>query len=321
MGEQAGVLDGRRIALTGVTGQVGASLAAGLAPGNEVFGLARYTRPGSRDEVAALGVTPVVCDYTCGDFSGVPADVDFVIHVAADTNPATVDIGIEQNVIGTGRLFHHFASATAWFYTSTTGVYWDHADDEYAYKEGDRCGGSTRVTERFHYGTTKFAGEAVAQALSVIHDVPLVMARLNWSYGRAGYGGLPGAMADMVLAGIPIEVHRDWKLMGSPIHEDDLVASLGPLLGAATVGGLAVNWAGDDAISHVELVEYISSLIGVTPTFKEVTTSSVYPRVTDNTRRQSIYGPCRVKWKDGVRRIIAERYPELTLAPADEEGP
>lgn len=314
MGDEAGVLAGRRIALTGVTGQVGGSLAAGLAGRNDVIGLARFTRPGSREEVAALGVTPVECDYTWGDFADVPDDVDVVVHVAADTNPGTLDIGIEQNAIGTGRLFHHFRSAQAWFYTSTTGVYWDHPDDQYAYKEGDRCGGSTRVTERFHYGTTKFAGEAVAQTMSVIHDVPLVMARLNWSYGRAGYGGLPGALVDMILNGIPIEVHRDWRLMGSPIHEDDLVASLGPLVAAAAVGGFVVNWAGDEAISHVELAEYIGSVIGVAPTFKEVTTSSVYPRITDNTRRRAVAGPCRVSWKDGVRRIIAERHPELELA-------
>jgi UDP-glucuronate 4-epimerase len=308
------VLDGARIAMTGVTGQVGASLAAGLARRNEVLGLARFTRPGSEDEVAALGVTPVHCDYALGDLDGVPQDVDCVLHVGADTDPATLEVGVEQNAVGTGRLLHHLRAAKAWFYTSTTGVYWDHPDDRYAYTEGDRCGGSTRVTERFHYGTSKFAGEVVAQALSAIHDVPLVVARLNWSYGKAGYGGLPGALADMVLAGIPIQVHPDWDLMGSPIHEDDLVASVGPLLGAACVGGLIVNWAGDDAVSHVELAEYIGELVGVRPVFSETTSTSVYPRVTDNARRLAVCGPCTVPWRDGVRRVIAERHPELELA-------
>jgi UDP-glucuronate 4-epimerase len=307
------VLEGARIALTGVTGQVGGSLAAGLAPRNDVLGLARFTRPGSLDDVAALGVTPVPCDYVGGDFSGVPDDVDYVVHLGADTDPATLEVGLEQNAVGTGRLFHHFSSARGWFYTSTTGVYWDHPDDQYAYVEGDRCGGSTRLTERFHYGTTKFAGEAVAQTMSVIHGVPLVIARLNWSYGKAGYGGLPGALADMVLAGIPIQVRRDWRLMGSPIHEDDLVASVGPLLGAAAVGGIIVNWAGDDAVSHVELADHIGELVGKAPIYEETTTSAVYPRVTDNARRRAICGPCAVPWRDGVRRVIAERHPELEL--------
>jgi nucleoside-diphosphate-sugar epimerase len=290
-------------------------LATGLAADNEVFGLARFTRSGSREAVESMGVVPVACDYVHGDFAGVLDDVDYVIHVAADTDPATLDIGIEQNAIGTGRLFHHFRTATAWFYTSTTGAYWDHPDDQYVYKEGDRCGGSTRVTERFHYGTTKFAGEAVAQTLSVIHQVPLVMARLNWSYGKAGYGGLPGAMLEMILAGRPIDVHQDWKNMGSPIHEEDLVASLGPFLDAAKIGGVLVNWAGDEAISTVDLAEYIGEVIGRRPTFVTTTSARSYPRITDNTRRREIYGPCRVAWREGVRRMIRERHPELELSP------
>jgi nucleoside-diphosphate-sugar epimerase len=307
------MVTGKRILLTGLTGQVGGSLAAGLAAHNEVFGLARYTRAGSQEEAEAMGVHPVVCDYVHGDFAGVPTDVDYVIHVAADTDPATLQIGVEQNAIGTGRLFDHAKQATAWFYTSTTGVYWDHPDDHYAYKEGDRCGGSTRVTERFHYGTSKFAGEAVAQTLSVIHQVPLVMARLNWSMGKAGTGGLPGALADMVLAGMPIPVHEDWEMMGSPIHEDDLVRTIGPFLEAATVGGLHVNWAGDEAISSVELADYIGQLVGVEPVYKTVRTARAYPRVTDNSRRVEISGPCLVPWKEGVRRVIADRHPDLEL--------
>jgi len=151
--------------------------------------------------------------------------------------------------------------------------------------------------------------------MSRIHRVPLVIARLNWSYGKVGNGGLPGILIDGLVAGLPIEVHQDWAMMGSPIHEDDLVASIGPFLEAATVGGTVINWAGDDAISSVELANYIGELIGVQPTFVKVRTASAYPRVTDNTRRVEVYGRCQVSWRDGVRRIIAERHPELALKP------
>jgi len=309
------MLAGKRIAMTGVTGQVGGSIAALLAPGNEVFGLARFSRPGSEREVESYGVIPVRCDYTTGDFTGVPSDVDYVVHLAADVDPASIDEGIRQNAEGTGSLFQHFRSARAWFYTSTTGVYWDHPDARYAYKETDRCGGSTRLTTRFHYGTSKFAGEAVARTMSRVHDVPLVIARLNWSYGKAGTGGMPGAIVDMVVAGTPIPVHPDWEFMGSPIHEDDLTASVKPLLGAATVGGTIVNWAGDDAISNVELADYIGELVGIAPKYVSSTEARAYPRVTDNTRRKEIAGPCKVHWKDGVRWLVEERHPEIVLRP------
>jgi UDP-glucuronate 4-epimerase len=310
------MLTGQRILMTGMTGQVGGSLATQLAPVNEVYGLARFTASGSRERVEAMGVIPIAGDYTTGDFTDVPADVDYVIHVAADCDPASIDEGVRQNAEGTGLLLNHCPQAKGWFCTSTTGVYWDQPDDQYAYRETDRLGGSTRVTTRFHYGTSKFAGEAVARAMSRIHQVPLVIARLNWSYGKVGTGGLPGILADALIAGQPIEVHEDWAMMGSPIHEDDLVASIGPFLEAGTIGGTVINWAGDEAISSVELVNYIGELIGRTPTFVEVRTASAYPRVTDNTRRVEAYGKCQIAWRDGVRRMLAERHPELPLRPA-----
>jgi len=43
----------RRRDLPGFTGQLAGSIAAILAPHNEIYGLARYTRPGSREAVEA----------------------------------------------------------------------------------------------------------------------------------------------------------------------------------------------------------------------------------------------------------------------------
>jgi nucleoside-diphosphate-sugar epimerase len=154
------MLRGARVLMTGVTGQVGSSIARLLAPHNEILGLARFTREGAREEVAALGVTPVVGDYTSGDLDGVPADVDYVVHVAADVYPADMETGLRQNAEGTGLLLHHTRRARGWIYVSTTGVYWEHPDPWYRYKETDRLGGSTRITTRFPYGVSKMAGES-----------------------------------------------------------------------------------------------------------------------------------------------------------------
>jgi len=306
-------LQGERILMTGMTGQVGASLALGLAPLNEIWGLARYSKPGSREAVEAMGIHPVVADYTTGDLSGVPDDCTYVIHVAADTDPETIEIGLEQNAFGPGRLFDHCRRAKAWFYTSTTGVYWDHPDPYYRYKETDRVGGSTRVTTRFHYGTSKLAGEVVTRSLSQLHGVPAVLARLNVSYGRGGNGGLPGVLIDNLLAGQPITVNADWPMVCGPIHEDDLVEHVGPLLDSAVVGGNIVNWAGDEAVALEEFAPYIADLLGVPCRFEPTTVTRAYPRATDNTKRVSITGPNRVHWRDGFARVIADRHPELSI--------
>ena len=54
------------------------------------------------EAVEALGITPVVCDYTTGDFSGVPDDFDYVFHAAADVFPVDIETGLRQNAEGTG---------------------------------------------------------------------------------------------------------------------------------------------------------------------------------------------------------------------------
>lgn len=310
------MLKGARLLMTGITGQVGSSIAALLAPHNEIFGLARYGAPGSREAVEKMGVRPLVCDYTEGRFDGVADDFDYVLHVAADVHPETIDIGVQQNAEGTGLLLNHFRHARAWIYVSTTGVYWDHPDPWYRYKETDRLGGSTRITSRFAYGTSKFAGEAVARTMSRIHQVPLTIARLNWSYGSGGHGGLPVAMMVRLHAGEPIIIHPDWEMVGGPIHEDDLAEHVEGFLDGATVGGTITNWAGDDAISVEQFVPWVAGEMGVDYRFEYSRESTYYPRATDNRRREALVGKCRVGWQEGFRRVMQQRFPDLPLSDA-----
>jgi nucleoside-diphosphate-sugar epimerase len=304
------MLTGARVLMTGITGQVGSSIASLLAPHNEILGLARFSKEGSKEAAAALGVTPIACDYTTGDFTGVPDDVEYVVHIAADVHPADMDTGIRQNAEGTGLLFHHTRRAKAWIQLSTTGVYWDHPDPWYRYKETDRLGGSTRITSRFPYGPTKMAGEAVARTMSRLHGVPLTIPRLNWSYGRGGNGGLPVSLMRRVATGAPVPIHPDWEFVGSPIHEDDLANHIEGFLDGATVGGTITNWAGDEAVSVEQLVPWIAKELGLPYSFTEMREVTAYPRATDNTRRISLVGECTVGWQEGFRRVLAERFPE-----------
>ena len=307
------MLKGARVLMTGITGQVGSSIGALLAPHNEIHGLARYSQPGSREAVEALGIEPIACDYSDGNFEGVPDDFDYVLHIAADVRPEDIDTGVRQNAEGTGLLFDHFRKAKAWIYVSTTGVYWDHPDPWYRYKETDRLGGSTRITSRFAYGTSKFAGEAVARTLSRIHDIPLTIPRLNWSYGMGGHGGLPVGMMTRLHSGTPITIHPDWEMVGGPIHEDDLAEHIEGFFDGATVGGTITNWAGDDTISVEQFVPWLAELMGVEYSFVYSRESTYYPRATDNTKRVSLVGQCKVGWQEGFRRVLAERFTDVDL--------
>lgn len=307
------MLESTRVVMTGITGQVGSSIGALLAPHNEVHGLARFSQTGSREAVEALGIVPIACDYSDGNFDGVPDDFDYVLHIAADVHPEDIETGVRQNAEGTGLLFDHFRNAKAWIYVSTTGVYWDHPDPWYRYKETDRLGGSTRITSRFAYGTSKFAGEAVARTLSRIHRVPLTIPRLNWSYGAGGHGGLPVGMMTRLREGAPITIHPDWEMVGGPIHEDDLAEHIEGFFDSATVGGTITNWAGDDAISVEQFVPWLAQLMGVEYSFVYSRESTYYPRATDNSKRVLLVGPCKVGWQEGFRRVLAERFPDVDL--------
>jgi UDP-glucuronate 4-epimerase len=239
----------------------------------------------------------------------VPNDFDYVFHAAADVFPADIETGLKQNAEGTGLLLNHLNRAKAWIYVSTSGVYWDHPDPWYAYKETDRCGGSTRINTRFAYGTSKFAGEAVARSLSRIHGVPLTIARMNWSYGRASFGGAPVRIITRVAQGEPVPVNPDWEMVGCPIHEDDMAEHLEPFFEGATVGGTVTNWGGDDAISVEQYVPWVAEQLGTSYSFTDMTDIIAYPRHLDPGRRIALTGPCKVKWQDGFRRVIEERFP------------
>ncbi len=315
------MLKNARLVMTGMTGQLAGSIASLLAPHNEIHGLARYTKPGSRDAVEALGITPIVCDYTTGDFSGVPDDFDYVFHAGADVYPIDIETGLKQNAEGTGLLFNHLRSAKAWIYVSTSGVYWDHPDPWYAYRETDRCGGSTRINTRFAYGTSKFAGEAVARSLSRIHNVPLTIARMNWSYGKAGSGGMPTKIISQVAAGEPVPISPDWEFVGCPIHEDDMAEHLETFFAGATVGGTVTNWGGDDAVSVEQIVPWVAAQLGMSYSFTSWENIIAYPRNLDPGKRNSLTGPCKVKWQEGFRRVIEERFPgRLAQAAGQQAG-
>lgn len=306
------MLNGKKVLITGHTGQIAYPVANYLASRCELWGLARYSRPGSMAETEKMGIKPVKGDFTTGDFSGVPSDFDYVIHFAANTYPTTQDEGMVDNVEGTGLLMNHCKSAQVFLHVSTTGVYSRDPDDYHLYKETDRIGGATDYSP--FYGGSKAAAEGVVRTLGRIYNMPTTIARMNVAYGGPqDDGGLPGGCLDKLVKGEPITIPKSWPCLHMPIHEDDISEQIEPLLAAADVRSNILNWGGDDMVSVEEFTDYMGELTGLVPNYNKTDENPLPQGALDNTKKLKYIGACKVNWRDGFKRMVKARHPELSL--------
>jgi hypothetical protein len=101
----------------------------------------------------------------------------------------------------------------------------------------------------------------------------------------------------------------------SPIHDDDICAQLEPLLGVASVPATIVNWAGSDDTSIEAWCARLAELTGLEPKFQP-TEQTLESLPLDVSRLEAKLGPSQVPWRDGLRRMVEARNPELLKARA-----
>jgi hypothetical protein len=84
---------------------------------------------------------------------------------------------------------------------------------------------------------------------------------------------------------------------------------VGPLLDAAAVPATIVNWGGDEVVTVQEWTAYMASLLGLPPPAVQVqeVPGAMKGNTLDPAKRRSITGPCRVDWRSGFARMVAER--------------
>ncbi|HXY93458.1 MAG TPA: NAD(P)-dependent oxidoreductase [Acidimicrobiia bacterium] len=299
------MLSGEKILLTGPAGQIAFPLAEHLARHNEVWGIARFGDPSTREKVDALGVTTVVCDVGDGEFSALPDDFTYVLHLAAFMGPGLdFDHAIRVNAEGTGLLLEHCRKAKAALVMSTHSVYRPQDDPLHVFLETDPVG-EVNAAHSPTYSMSKIAQEAVARYCARSLELPVVIARMNASYGPNG--GLPTMHLDALLAGNEITTRWD-PCPYSLIHQDDINAQTEGLLAAATVPATIVNWAGDEGVSVQEWARYMGELIGREPVVNVVETpGTLRGSIASEVKRTSFTGPCAVSWKDGLRRVWESR--------------
>jgi nucleoside-diphosphate-sugar epimerase len=295
-------LEGRTILVTGPTGQVALPVTRALAQRNTVIGLARFSDPAERERLEADGVTCIPVNLADGDFSAVPREVDHVLNLAV-VKSGRWEVDLRANAEAAGLLMAHCRDATSFLHCSSTGVYEPAGD--HLLRETDPLGDNHRAIMPT-YSIAKIAAEAVVRTTARQLDLPTTIARLNVPYGDNG--GWPDWHLECILADLPIDVHPGDPNLFNPIHEDDIIASIPALLGAASVPATIVNWGGDQQVSLVEWCTELGRLVGREPRFVE-TEASIGGVTVDLTRMHELVGPTTVDWRDGLRRMVAARHP------------
>jgi UDP-glucuronate 4-epimerase len=81
---------------------------------------------------------------------------------------------------------------------------------------------------------------------------------------------------------------------------------------AADTEALTVNWGGEDAVSIEEWCTELGAMTGLTPTFAP-TADTIDSVQIDLTRMHEVAGTPSVRWRDGFRRMVEARHPELLV--------
>lgn len=314
-------LVGKRILVTGATGWVAGPLARSLAAnGNEVFGAARFADPAAAESLAAAGVEPVRIDLAARDAAGAPTGLDAVpegLDVVINMAVAKVDnfgLALRVNAEGAADLLEVAAARSGdglrFLHCSSTAVYEPHGHEPR--REGDPLGDSHRPMPGMPtYSISKIAAEVLVAHTARRLGVATVIARLNVPYGDTY--GWPLFHLAMMERGMAVPVHVNAPTSYTPIHADDIAASVPYLLGLASEPAAIVNWGGGDVVSIEDWCHYLGDLTGMEPVF-EPTEATIAAIVPDLSILDATGFRCGVDWRTGMYRLVATSRPDLLAA-------
>ena len=301
------MLSGEKILITGATGKIAFPIARALARKNEVWGAARLRKPDDRDKLTAAAIRPLQLDVSNGDFSSVPDNFSYVFHAAVDPGNGEWRGCLQTNAHNSGALLHHCRKAKGFVYCSSGSIY--QYQGQRPLTEADGPG----VPLRANYSFSKIAGEALCAWVATQFHIPLTIIRICSTYGPEG--GAPADRLETMLQGKPIRLHPDKPNNYNPIYEDDYVELGIRAMEVAALSPVVVNWAGSETVSAEDYCAYMGQLVGVAPTF-EYTPAAHTPLWPDVTYMHEILGRTKVHWRDGFRRMIEARHPELLRSGA-----
>jgi len=295
-------LKGEKILVTGPAGRVAFPVVSRLTQDNEVWGIARFGAAGEREMVEAAGIRTRRIDLVAPDWADLPTDFTLALHFAAAIGPQlSFAEAIRINGEGTGALMNRHKNARACLVASSRVVYAEPEDPDRWQHEDDPLGGTSPTPYSPTYRVAKLSQEAVAQFWAIELGLPTIIPRLNVVYGDNG--GLPAMLLEGMKAGRPVVLGPHGATRAAPIHHDDLFDQLPGMIAGASVPATIVNWAGDEAVSMMEMCEFMGEMTGCKAEFV-ISEGVSGNRPSDAGLRRKLAGSCRVNWRDGIRRMV-----------------
>ena len=146
--------------------------------------------------------------------------------------------------------------------------------------------------------------EGLVTFVSRQYELPTVMLRIGMVWGPDGGG--PALRVDRMLEGQEVLVATARPSYSTLIWEDDAVRLCIRAFEIGSVPPAVVNLGGDEPVTIEEYCDYAGELLGITPRYRS--TDEQYPGTfMDPARRRELLGPCRVDWREGMRRLLAHR--------------
>jgi UDP-glucuronate 4-epimerase len=301
------LLSDEKILFTGATGQAIRPAAEAMAASNEVWCAARFSDPATKADLEAQGIRTFPWTMGETELDGLPSDFTHVVHAAPYRGQPNFDTAAQANAVGAGMLMHHCRTATAFLFVSTFAVYEQPDPPGRPIAETDDLGGFAPYAPSYPIG--KLAAEGAVRAFARVLGLPTTIARLNVCYGPTGWGGLPVEFFGRILSGEPIWLPLDDSdVPCSPISTDDVTHFIPGLLDVASPSTTIVNLAGDEETSVVEFMTHLAERSGRPVDFvRDERARASF--VSDNTRRESLLGPCSVQWREAMVDAVAAHYP------------
>lgn len=311
MPSKASGLSGRRILVTGASGNLGAELARSLARSNTVYGTARYTRGDAEAYVREAGVIPVRHELGVDSLDALPADIDYVFNfgaflpTGATRSSARLDADPDRvakvNALVIGDMMRHWPKLKGFVQASSCAVY---APQPRALTETDPIGAPFGP-----YSVTKYAGEMVAHFAAQLYGIPTVLLRIFSVYGPRG--GFVTERLQVMAAGGEVPLRDPGPSWASPLHTDDFSRMAVESLAHAPPDGsapLLLN-IGGEAVTVEHYTGFIARELGIVANIRHDPNAIPMP-FGDLTKMKTLVGAPRISIEDGIRRVIAANFPQ-----------